>query len=180
MGILRIRSLLVVSFFLSAVASAAGPNALPANVKVIHHGKRLSLDAQATIATLPKHKLYCEFWSGTQLFAMPDAFMIYNPKTQSVLTRTGSPATTKAYNNVTVEIGVPPYGDEGYTVKIFGDVPVVSIKQKKYDTIPLLAYALDDHEATWGKVPGFPNPKFNVDNGLCFDDPLFKDDFRNW
>ncbi|MGZ3723513.1 MAG: hypothetical protein ACXVA9_11310 [Bdellovibrionales bacterium] len=125
----------------------------------------------------PKGPLYCEFWTGSQLLTLPSAFMIYDPATQTVWTRSGSPLTTHPYYNVSAKVGPPPYYNHGYTITIFGDVPVLSVSEKRFDTIPILAYMLDNHEATWGKVPGF-NENFN--NGLCFEHPWFEENFRGW
>jgi hypothetical protein len=139
-------------------------------------GASLAPVAGAT-AFMPKHPLYCEFWTGSQLLTLPSAFMIYDPATKTVYTRSGSPLTTHTYQNVSAAAGSPPYYKHGFTVTAFGDVPVLSVSDKCFDTIPLLAYLLDNHEATWGKVAGFPA---TLNSGLCFERPPFPDDFRGW
>jgi hypothetical protein len=121
-----------------------------------------------------KHPLYCEFWTGNQLLTLPDAYMIYEPSTQTVFTR--SRTGIQSYH-VTPIVGPEPYYNHGYVLTIFGDVPVLSISDKCFDTIPVLAYLLDNHEATWGKVPGFPA---TLNAGLCFEHPLFPEDFVGW
>lgn len=103
--------------------------------------------------------------------------MIFDPASLTVWTRSGSPKKTKVYQNLRLVTGVAPYFSGGYSLIIFGDVPVLSINSKATDTVPILAYMLDNHQATWGKVPGFPN---TLNGGLCFEHPLFPQDFRGW
>jgi len=140
-------------------------------------GAAMSLTANAG-PYMPKHPLYCEFWIGNQALTLPDAYMMFDPSTMTVYTRSGYPRVTKPYQ-VIPNYGIPPYYNHGVTLTISTatDVPVLSISDKPGDTIPFLAYALDNHEATWGKIPGFPS---TLNAGLCFAHPLFPQDFMGW
>lgn len=125
----------------------------------------------------PKHKLYCEFWTGIQLLTLPSAFMIYDPAAKTITTRAGNPLVTTVYRNVAVRQDLPPYYNHGLTAYVFGDAPLLSISEKQFDTIPVLAYLLHNHEATWGVAPGFET---KLNNGLCFERPFFPENYRGW
>lgn len=139
----------------------------------------LAINFQAGASDLfpPQHKLYCDFYYGNQLLTLPDAHMIFDPIAKTVITRAGAPKVTTVYKNVQIRMGLPPYYNHGYTVTVFSDAPLLSVSEQQFDTIPILAYLLHNHEATWGVAPGFVN-RFN--NGLCYEDPLFKENFKGW
>lgn len=137
----------------------------------------INFQAWASDVFPPQHKLFCEFYYGNQLLTVPDAFMIFDPIAKTVITRAGVPLKTTVYKNVQIRMGLPPYYNHGYTVTVFGDAPLLSVSEQQFDTIPILAYLLQNHEATWGVAPGFVS-KFN--NGLCYEHPIWKENFKGW
>jgi hypothetical protein len=124
--------------------------------------KRMSLDAQAVAATIPNKPLYCEFSARGQR----KAWAIFDPRTGRVWTRTGHPKKTTFFSNVSILIGQPPYGDGGFSVVAFGDVPLFSVRLKSSGNCPLFSFIESifdpDLDATWAKAPGGPSGVINA------------------
>lgn len=115
--------------------------------------------------------------------------MIVDPRTATAWTRTWNSVSgawvTNVYQNTSIVVGAPPYNDMGFTVTVFGDVPVVSVRLGSKFTDPLSSFfeAVFDHDldATWGKVPG--GPADVVDAGDCdigAPDFFSYNDFQGW
>jgi hypothetical protein len=141
----------------------------------------MSLDAQATVSTIPNLPIYCEF----SAWGQPKAWAVFDPRTSTVWTRTGSPKKTTVIQNVSILVGQQPYGDGGFTVVAFGDVPLFSVQLKEPNACPLIAFveAVFDSglHATWAKVAGGPAGVLNAGYcGVGRPAPFEDFDFKGW
>ncbi|NJM09535.1 MAG: hypothetical protein HC883_01145 [Bdellovibrionaceae bacterium] len=123
------------------------------------------MNTQTTMASIPTVPLTCEF----EAEGFADSTIIYDPILRTATVTTGSPAVTQVFTEVTVATGLEPYGDGGFSVIAFGDVPLFHVNLKSEKTCGLMSYFKSAHgrelRATWGSAPGGPS---NVlDAGRC-------------
>src|SRR5262249_35043745 len=84
----------------------------------------ITLNADAMLATIPTSPQYCEFES---VGSSPRAWDIFDPRTATLWTHTRSPRATNIYQNVSVVVGLPPYGDGGFSIVAFGDKVALNV-----------------------------------------------------
>lgn len=173
----------------SSVLAAPAPECYEIDQHRIHtpmYSRRmpLSFAARTIVKTLPNVPLYCHWYD-----SHPWAFAIFDPSTATVWTHTVDLTkhrwVTTVYQNTTVIIGAPPYGDFGFTITAFGDVPLISLHMKHIDNDPFFGFFDSVFDpglhATWGKAPGGPAGVVNA--GYCDigrPGPFQDWDFENW
>jgi hypothetical protein len=130
-------------------------------------GKKIALLLILLVSTSQAFAdLYCR-WDPV---GRPSSFMMYKPKQKVILTLTGWPQRWHKYSGVKKVKGLPPYGNQGITLTVFGDVPAVTLMYTDNGTLwydqNTTTYP---YEAYWDKLPGGPPAEFFGPNrGVCW------------
>lgn len=112
--------------------------------------------------------MHCRFDPNGQ----PSSYLRYNPHTHVLRTLTGWPQKWTVFKHVKPLKGLPPYGNQGITLVVFGDVPalhvLVSPNNKLWFDQREASYPA---QAIWGKIPGGPADRlFGPTLGACWTD----------
>jgi hypothetical protein len=132
-------------------------------------------------AFVPRVPMYCTY----RVHGRPVAFLVYDPRISTAWTRAGSPPTTRGWRNITTLVGGPgnPYGNGGFDIIVFGDVPLVFVSSRDVPLPPVAAFfkAVFDPQlaSTWHLAPGGPKDVLNA--GECsLGQPFNTWDFAHW
>jgi len=163
---LKINIHVVLALFLLAFTSAhaSGKQAKTCTYKSGKKHQHKSVNARATRSMIPDLPLTCVF----EVRGFPVSTIVYDPDARTLTTMTGSPSQTQVFTNVTTETGLAPYGEGGFSVIAFGDIPLVHINLRSECACDGKTFYKAKGAtliATWGSAPGGPRGVLNA--GRC-------------
>ena len=175
------QSLALIGALMAIVVWIAPAGAVTIKVKKHVHHRHLAHPVRVT------QRLYCEY----KVPGQPRAFLIYDPHTATVWTRTGYPPRTRVFAHppITTYTGFPPYGYDGFSIVAFGDAFLAHVSYRdvplaKLDPLVAFFKAIFDPQlaSTWGLLnPGGPGGVLNAGECDVGQPNLFRyHDFINW
>ena len=106
--------------------------------------------------------IHCRF----EPVGRPMAYVRYEPSSRTVWTQTGWPQQWRSYQDVEVLTGLPPYGNQGFTLVAFGDVPILHVRMTGNAHTWYERHTSFPYEAAWGLVP--TGVKIKETRGVCW------------